>query len=128
MNLIQSYGLSSLFDDFKGFSYIPDWNIVEKKDKFLVSVDLPGMKKEEIKIDYDDGVLSVSGERKEETKEEGLRTYRKESRYGSFQRSVEIPNIDSDKINASYSDGVLKIEVPKSEKALGKRIRITDSI
>jgi HSP20 family protein len=83
------------------------------------------MKKEEIKINVHEDVLSISGERKYEKEETGKKYHRVERAYGSFVRSFTLPeDADGSKINAEYKEGVLKIHLPKSEKAKPKAIEV----
>jgi len=83
------------------------------------------MKKEEIKINVHEDVLSISGERKYEKEEKGKKYHRVERAYGSFVRSFTLPeDADASKINAEYKEGVLKLRLPKSEKAKPKAIEV----
>jgi HSP20 family protein len=120
---------ASLFDTFswplnKG-DWSPSLDIQENKDELIVTTDLPGMKKEEIELSVENGVLTISGERKnEESKEEGG-WQRLERSYGSFQRSVALPRgVDESKVKAEYKDGVLKVTLNKSEISKTKTIKI----
>jgi HSP20 family protein len=109
---------------FSGWS--PSLDVFDEKDHFVVNVELPGLKKEEIDLSFQDGVLSISGERKQ-TKEsqEGETTFRSERYFGKFQRSVTLPAaVDSSKISASYKDGILEVTLPKSEAAKPKQIAV----
>lgn len=123
---------SNFFDGFLGSdilgrelaSNVPAVNISETKDDFEIELFAPGYKKEELKIEVDNGILSLSGEHKEESKEENKTFSRKEFNYGSFRRSFNLPDaIDSDKINAKYEDGILKIKMAKKEEAKPKPAR-----
>lgn len=103
-----------------GFSAV---DIEEKEAAYLVTMDLPGMKEEEIKIDLAKNLLKISGERKRETKKEDGHYY--ERSYGAFSRTFNVPdNIDAEKIEAKYEHGVLKIEIPKAEINKEKTIKI----
>lgn len=97
---------------------IPAVNITEMKDEFQVALAVPGMKKDDFKIDVDGNMLTISSE-KEETKEEKEKKFtRKEYNFTSFSRSFTLPeNINKDKIEAKYEDGVLKIALPRKEEA-----------
>ena len=113
-------------------SFFSGWNptldMYDEKDRFLVSVELPGMKKDEINLSFQDGVLSVSGERKHEREGKEGETFRSERYFGKFQRSVTLPaSIDSSKVTATYKDGVLLIDLPKSEEAKPKQIQVNVS-
>jgi HSP20 family protein len=103
----------------------PALDAFEDKEKYTVSVELPGMKKEDISVSVHDGMLTVSGERKSEKDgKEGL-VHRTERYYGKFTRSVSLPaTVHADKVSASYKDGVLTVEVPKAEEARPKTIPV----
>jgi HSP20 family protein len=106
--------------------WVPAVDVYEDKDNLLVRAELPGMKKEEIEISLHEGVLTLSGERKAEKKEEGAETYRSERQLGRFQRSISLPcAVVADKIKATYHDGVLAVSLPKAEEAKPKQIPIS---
>lgn len=116
--------ITDTFDNL--VSHLPFSNLAKKNNSnFYLEVDLPGVTKEDIDINIENGVLTVSAIRKyknEITKDD---YYLCESIFGKFERSYVLPeNIDSDKIDASFSDGCLKIELPKNEKAKPKAITI----
>jgi len=96
---------------------IPAVNITEQKNDYLVSLAVPGMKKEDFKIDVDGNMLTISSE-KEETKEEKEKRFtRKEYNYSSFSRSFTLPDeVNKEKIDAQYEAGVLKITLPRKEE------------
>ena len=103
----------------------PAVDIVETKDGFEVKAELPGMKKDDIKIEFEDGVLTLTGERKSEKEDKDKNFYRMERRYGKFQRCFALPkNVKVDEIKASYKDGVLTVNIPKAEEAKAKEIEI----
>jgi HSP20 family protein len=97
---------------------VPAVNIAESDTDFKISVATPGLKKEDLKVDIDGDILTISAE-KEENKEEKDKKYtRKEYNYSSFSRSFTIPDeVTKDKIEANYQEGVLKLTLPKGEKA-----------
>ncbi len=90
----------------------------------VVRVEVPGMDEKDLKVHYEDGLLTISGEREFERKDD--RNYHRiERSYGSFVRSFSLPrSVDADKISASYKNGVLEIEIPKLEEAKPKQIQI----
>ncbi len=99
----------------------------EKADEkgYYLEVDLPGVKKEDIDISVNDGVLTISGERKLEKKEEKDNYTRIESFFGRFERAFKLPNdADLENIDAKYENGVLNIFIPKKAKAEGKKIEV----
>lgn len=108
---------------------VTEWSplvdISEDEKEYLVKAELPEMKKEAIKINLHDDVLSISGDRQYEKEEKGKKYHRVERAYGSFMRSFTLPeDADGSKINAEYKDGVLKVHLPKSEKAKPKAIEV----
>ncbi len=106
--------------------WTPALDVFEDKDNFVVKAELPGMKREEIEVTLHDGSLSISGERKSETKDENAEVYRAERYVGRFQRTVTLPaTVASDKVNAQYKDGVLTVTLPKTEEAKPKQINVS---
>jgi HSP20 family protein len=108
---------------------VSEWSplvdISEDEKEYVIKAEVPEMKKEEIKINVQDDVLSISGERKYEKEEKGKKYHRVERAYGSFMRSFTLPeDADGSKVNAEYKDGVLKVHLPKSEKAKPKAIEV----
>lgn len=108
---------------------VTEWSplvdISEDDKEYVVKAEIPEMKKEDIKINVHDDVLTVSGERKYEKEEKGKKYHRVERAYGSFMRSFALPeNADGSKISADYKDGVLKVHLPKSEHAKEKAIEV----
>ncbi len=105
--------------------WAPLVDVEETKDNIIARIELPGMRKEDIKVTLMNNMLTISGERKHEAEEKGKTHYRIERAYGRFQRTIEIPtDVMSDKAKASYKDGILELIVPKSEKAKEKEIAI----
>ncbi|GAB5586250.1 hypothetical protein Unana1_01150 [Umbelopsis nana] len=103
----------------------PALDIYEDEKKWIVHTELPGVKKEDIKLETQGNHLVISGEsnRNSEYKENNVRY--QERRYGSFSRTVPLPeNVDKSKINAKYENGVLEVTIPKSEEASPKKITI----
>jgi len=96
--------------------FIPAVNTREADDAYYIEVDLPGVKKEDISIDVNDNVLTISGERKIEEERKDEEFYRVESVYGTFERSFTLPeDVDADKIEAEAKDGVLIVRIPKAQ-------------
>jgi HSP20 family protein len=103
----------------------PALDAFEDKDKYVVSLELPGMKREDISVTVHDGVLTVAGERKSEQDSKTGAVHRSERYYGKFTRSVSLPSTaKTDNVAASYKDGVLQIELPKAEEAKPKSIEV----
>lgn len=109
----------SVFDE----SFSPSLDMLDKDSHYLMSLDIPGVKKGDIKIEVNDGVLSIEGERKFERKEGDYL----ERRSGHFKRMVKLPEgVEEDSVQAHFEDGVLSIAVPKAEKSRPKEISIQD--
>jgi HSP20 family protein len=91
-------------------------DIIEDVTEYLIKVGLPEIKREEIKVTVENGVLVLSGERKLEKEEKGRKYHRIERAYGSFGRTFSLPdNADAEKVNAEFNDGVLKLHIAKRE-------------
>lgn len=104
---------------------IPLINVEETDNEFNISADLPGIKKDDIKISFQNNILTISGEKKAEKELKQDNFHRMERCYGKFCRSVGIPaGVALDKIEADYKDGVLNINIPKAEEAKPKQIEI----
>lgn len=124
------------FDPFKVFkeleessanisSFAPSINSREDNSAYYIEVDLPGVKKEDVSIDLDGRVLSITGERKYKTEDKEKDYYKTESYFGKFQRSFTLPeSVDFESIKATTNDGVLEVVVPKSQKESVKKITI----
>ena len=113
-----------LEDETKSGVWAPPVDVAEEKDKIFVRVEVPGMNESDLKVSFEDGLLTVSGERQFERKDD--RNYHRiERTYGSFSRSFSLPRtVDANSIAASYHDGILEIEIPKLEEAKPKQIQI----
>lgn len=110
--------------------WAPKVDVVTKDNKLVTRVDLPGMKKEDVVVEVDDGFLTLSGERKKETKEEKDNVYREEREYGSFCRTVPLPKgVKAEDINARFDNGVLEVTIPLPSAAApaGRKIPIQDA-
>jgi len=107
-------------------AWVPTLDVWEAEDSVTYAFDLPGVAKDEISIEVEDGVLTVSASREQSEEIDKERFHRLERRYGTFSRSVGLPQgVTEDAITASYKDGVLHIVVPKPEQQKPKRIAIT---
>jgi len=104
---------------------LPAVNIKEDEDAYMIEVAAPGMAKDDFRINFDNGRLTVTSERKNEKKEKEGAYSRKEFSYQSFQRSFTVPEnmVNGDKISAVYKDGILNIELPKREEVKPKPAR-----
>ena len=98
--------------------FTPRVDVTEDNENLYVHAELPGVDKKEIKINLNGDVLTISGEKKFEQKDEKKNYYRVERNYGSFSRSFTLPaEVQHDKISAEFNDGVLKVTLPKTEQA-----------
>lgn len=105
--------------------WAPLVDITEDDKEWLVKAELPEVKKEEVKVTVENGVLTISGERKLEKEEKTRKYHRVERAYGNFWRTFALPDgADSSKVNAEFKDGVLKVHLPKSEKSKPKAIDV----
>jgi HSP20 family protein len=103
------------------YSFVPRVDIVENDKAFEIHVAVPGMNKEDFKIDLNDNYLTISGERKFAAEKNENNFHSIETQYGTFSRSFSLPeNVDTAKINARYNNGILELTVPKDEKKVLK--------
>lgn len=121
--------LDEFFNDslrYKKDSFVPSVDISETENSFEIEVALPGMSKDDIKVDLDKGRLTISGERTFESEENNKNYHRLESGFGLFSRSFQLPDsIDEESIEAKYENGVLDITISKSEEKVKKQIKIS---
>jgi len=125
---------ASFFEPFFRFPYMQEearssaWNppvdVLEENEKIVVKVEVPGIDEKDLKVTFEDGLLTVSGERQFERKDD--RNYHRiERTYGTFTRTFTLPrSIDAGQIKADYRNGVLEIEIPKKEESRPKEIAI----
>ncbi len=105
--------------------FVPTLDVAETPESYEVSVDIPGVKPEDVKLEVHDGQLTVSGKRENVVEKKDKNYHRVERSSGSFYRSIALPNeIDNEKVEASYDKGVLHIKLPKSAKTQPKKIEI----
>jgi HSP20 family protein len=106
-------------------AWAPAIDIVERKDAYVVAVELPGIKLDDLEIAYQDGLLTIQGERGPAPNSAAEQTHLLERRYGQFRRSVTLPqHVTPDAIDASFEDGVLTVLIPKAAEAKPKRIQV----
>jgi HSP20 family protein len=109
----------------EGTEWAPLADISETDKEYLIKAELPEVKKEDVKITLDNGVITISGERRHEKEQKDENEIRVESFYGTFSRSFSLPeNIDASSIRAESKDGVLRIRIPKTQAAKPKSISI----
>src|SRR5436189_3024091 len=108
---------------------LPEWtplaDITEDDKEYLIKAELPEMKKEDVKVTVENGVLTISGERKFEKEEKKKKYHRVERGYGSFVRTFALPeDADADRVKAQFKQGILEVHLPKNEKAKPKQIEV----
>ncbi|MFO7888819.1 MAG: Hsp20/alpha crystallin family protein [bacterium] len=104
----------------------PNVDIIDNEDSYELKAELPGLKKKDIDISVEDGILKLKGEKKTEDEKKEKNYHLRESYYGKFERSFRLPrDVEHDKIKAEFNDGVLDIQIPKSEKAKPKQISVS---
>ncbi len=104
----------------------PSVDLSENDEDYKVKAEIPGMKKEEIKVSYRDNVLTLTGEKKQEKEKKDENYHRIERAYGKFERSFWLPKeVKADEIRAKYKDGVLSISIPKAEEVKPKEIEVS---
>ena len=107
------------------FNFSPSCEVTEDVNSYMMKFDLPGVSKDQVKVEIDHNQITVSAERKEETKHESKKKYLSELSYGSYTRSFQLPGpIDEKKVDAKFENGVLSLTVPKVETAKAKKIAV----
>jgi HSP20 family protein len=128
-NRLSSFFGRSLGNNGDSRFALADWaplaDVTEDKKEYVIKAELPGVKKEDVKVHVEDGVLTISGERHFEKEEEGKRYHRVERSYGSFERIFTLPNAcEAKKIAAKYDNGILTLHIPKNEEAIPQAIDV----
>lgn len=109
------FPLSRAADLLPDGEWCPRVDIGENDKAFLIKAELPGVRKDDVKVSFDNGVLTIEGERQEEREEKGWRFHRMERSSGSFLRSFTLPsNVDSRGLKAHFHDGILDVNIPKA--------------
>ncbi len=105
--------------------WFPHIDVFEKDNRLFTKVDLPGMTKEDVKVEVTDGYLTITGERKSEVEEKKENVYRCEREYGSFERTVPLPEgVKFEDVKATFTDGVLEVSIPLPVKAEPKAFKV----
>lgn len=105
--------------------FSPTANVAETEKAYEVTLDLPGLKPDDLHVELKHGDLWITGERKEEKEEQGKTFHRIERHHGEFRRVIRLgEDVDSEHVDAEYKDGVLRITVPKTESTISRRIEV----
>jgi len=122
------FGLSKKEDydeEYENAVWMPLTDIYEDRDEYKIKADLPGIKKDDVKISFSDGKLSISGERNQAKENKDAKSHRIERTFGKYYRSFTLPKeIKEDKIKADFKDGQLTVTIPKAEEVKPKEIDI----
>ena len=111
--------------DYESAVWSPVVDITENPDDYTLTFELPGIQKQDVKMNFADGTLTISGDRKEEALRKDATSHRMERLYGKFYRSFTFPTmVNAEKITAGYKDGILTVTVPKAEESKPKQIII----
>jgi HSP20 family protein len=125
MNQLMTPGTGQAGNGGSSSTWLPAVDVWETDNELVLSFDLPGIPEDQISVELDDNVLTVSGQRERAEEQSGDRFYRYERRFGTFSRSVTLPaGVNEDSIKADYSNGVLEVRVPKPEEQKPKRIQV----
>ena len=126
--------MNRLFDSFWGNreeeegihgNWLPATEVSEAGDEIVISAELPGMSQEDVKVTVANNVLTIQGEKKQESEHKEGNTYRTERTYGAFSRSFTLPSgVDAGKVEATCKDGVLGVRIPKAEEAKARQIEV----
>jgi HSP20 family protein len=129
MNRMRTQRMAQLGQRHNGGASAPAWapavDISERKDAYVVAVEIPGVGADDLEITFEDGLMTIQGERHLVQDSSDEKVHRIERRYGTFRRSINLPShIRADAIEASVQDGVLHILVPKADEVQAKRIQV----
>jgi HSP20 family protein len=127
--------MNRLFDRFfgtptggsgiSGRRWIPAMDLTETDDSLVLRADLPGVDEDDVSIEVKDGVLQISGERKDEREQKGEGFHRVERSFGRFSRALNLPDgVEPDKVEANFDNGVLEVRIPKPEETQPTRVQI----
>ena len=110
---------------FSATEWAPKVDITETDEAFTIKAELPEVRKEDIKVNVENGELCLSGERKQEKEEKGKKFHRIERHYGSFMRSFTLPaNVDASQVKAEFKDGMLNLTLPKTAKTKASEVKV----
>ena len=119
--LPRKYDLDSMFDTFLTPSENMKCDIYEKYGNYYIEAEMPGMAKEDVKVEYDNGYLTISAESSSSEEEKGKDFIRHERFYGSMERKFYVGEVNDDEISANFKDGILKVQVPKEASKKSNR-------
>jgi HSP20 family protein len=112
-------------EEYENAVWMPLTDVFEDTDSYFIKADLPGVKKDDVKISYSDGTLSISGERSQEKESKETKFHRLERSFGRYYRSFNLPKeIKNDKIEAQFENGQLNVKIPKADEVKPKQIDI----
>jgi len=106
--------------------WVPAMDLVESDDHYVLQTDLPGVSEDDLNVELEAGVLTISGERKSASTDEKHGYRRIERSYGSFKRSLKLPDgVDADAVQASFDNGVLEVKIPKPEQIKPRKVTVS---
>lgn len=112
-------------DGFFFTDWTPAVDVQETEKEYLIKAELPDLKKEDVKVEVVDGMLTIEGERRQEKEEKGKRFHRMEREYGRFMRQFALPNeVEAAKVQADFKDGMLNVHLPKTAEAKPKSVEV----
>jgi len=124
--LLADWSRMGLPGNGKKFDWAPSADISETEKEYVIRAELPAVKKEEVQVTFDDGLITIKGERKQQKEDKAEKYHRVESFYGSFERSFSLPdNVNADAIRCESKDGILTVRIPKTEMPKPKVKQIT---
>lgn len=124
------FGINKLFDDFFNDEFFTRWqspvkaDIRETEKEWIIDAEMPGVDKNNINVEVNDGYLTISVDQKNEVNEENENYVRRERFCGNYSRSFYLDNVDQDKIKAAYKDGILTLNLPKAEPEKKRKVEI----
>lgn len=119
-------GRLALGGNNRKLDWAPAADISETEKEYVIRAELPAVKKEDVQVTYEDGIIAIKGERKQQKDEKGEKFHRMETFFGSFERSFSLPdNVNADAIRCESKDGILTVHVPKTEVVKNKPKQIT---
>lgn len=116
----------ALGENSRKLDWAPSADISETEKEYVIRAELPAVKKEDVQVTYDDGIITIKGERKQQKEDKGEKFHRMETLYGSFERSFSLPeSANTDAIRCESKDGILTMHIPKKEVVKNSPKKIT---